>query len=201
MEKRSVVQGKVVLIGEERVGKTSWLNRTIHSVTSKMNYSFNEEYNYTSGVVTHKLDDGIYIWDTAGKSSVTGLVDGYYLGAEVILIFIQVNNAGKLRLDKALNYYSMARDVIQHKSYINPGKIIFVINKIDRAIKSTKIEIENFRSQVPKHRIICISAKTGEGCKELYDCVFFNTSLCTKTIKHKSSYILGPDGYAQPIFV
>lgn len=195
MHPRTFVRGKIILVGEEKAGKTSWVRRIL-------NDTYNEDYNYTQGVETFRRDDGLYLWDTAGKESVKGLGDGYYIGAEIAVIFIQVDTSGRLRLNKPLEYLRDVNRVLTDESKINPGKVVWVVSKMDRATKGTQRLIEEFRSRGNK-KIFQISAKTGQGCQELYDFLLRNSKVYIpiKLEYPSCKYILGDDGYVKPLFV
>ena len=98
---------KICLIGDDKVGKTSWINRLKTG-------NFTTEYNYTVGCEVNKVvfnyEDLVglgfiskeekkdnkkvcfEIWDTAGVEKYTGLKTGYYTGADGFIIMFDVTN-------------------------------------------------------------------------------------------------------------
>jgi GTP-binding nuclear protein Ran len=74
---------KVVLIGDGCVGKTSFVNR-VHNPDS-----FDFEYIPTRGVDITSIEiDGVAfdVWDCAGQEEFEGLRDGYFVGADCVII-------------------------------------------------------------------------------------------------------------------
>jgi GTP-binding nuclear protein Ran len=80
---------KVVLLGDGRSGKTTWLR----SVTTG---EYTTTYTPTSNVDVHFLSHrtargdtvNFSLWDTAGQEELSGLREGYYPGAHAALIFV-----------------------------------------------------------------------------------------------------------------
>lgn len=75
---------KVVLIGDGGVGKTSFVKRARNSL-----YSESVEYTPTRGVeITPVEVDGVTfdVWDCAGLEEFEGLRDGYFVGADCVII-------------------------------------------------------------------------------------------------------------------
>jgi GTPase SAR1 family protein len=74
---------KIVLIGNTKTGKTSWV---------RMMQGFNVPNVHipTLGVDVHPIDVGghvVDIWDTAGDNKFGGLREGYYIGADACIVF------------------------------------------------------------------------------------------------------------------
>jgi GTP-binding nuclear protein Ran len=74
---------KIVLIGDYMSGKTKWINEILG--TSK-----STTYVPTLGVDVFPvpMEDYIFdIWDTAGQEQYGGLKEGYYIGAQIGVVF------------------------------------------------------------------------------------------------------------------
>jgi small GTP-binding protein len=73
---------KVVIVGNSGVGKTQLINRLIGQ-------SFTGEYKPTVGAEIYYGKIGtkmVDYWDTAGIKSFSSLRDGYYIGAQLVLL-------------------------------------------------------------------------------------------------------------------
>lgn len=89
---------KVVLVGEEGVGKTTWLKRLV--VRSKLQTDlFDLIYEPTLGVEVRQVHlrtsigkITLNVWDTAGQERLSGLLDGYYLQANGAIVMADCTN-------------------------------------------------------------------------------------------------------------
>lgn len=75
---------KVVLLGNSQSGKTKALKELLGTSTA------NNVYKPTLGVAPHTARIGgkqYSIWDTAGQDRYGGLRDGYYVQADIVVIF------------------------------------------------------------------------------------------------------------------
>ena len=79
---------KVLLLGEKKIGKTSFLKKLDNS------FKLNNNYIPTVGVDVKNIDIlcnnnkiRLNIWDTAGDSRYLGLKEGYYVNADLAIIF------------------------------------------------------------------------------------------------------------------
>lgn len=75
---------KVLLVGNAKRGKSEWTSLARGTVPSG-------HYSATLGVAVYNValnsNKSVNLWDTAGKEKYRGLVDGYYMGADVALVF------------------------------------------------------------------------------------------------------------------
>lgn len=81
---------KVVLVGDGGTGKTTFVKRHLTG-------EFEKKYNATIGVEVHPMDFctsrgkiRFMVWDTAGQEKLSGLRDGYYIGADCAIIMFDV---------------------------------------------------------------------------------------------------------------
>lgn len=70
---------KVILVGDGETGKTSFMNYLLGN-------DIPEEYEPTRGAVKYTIKN-IDFWDIAGQEKYGGLRDGYFIGADLCLMF------------------------------------------------------------------------------------------------------------------
>lgn len=136
--------GKVIIIGDSGVGKTTMLTQFIHERYNNqrdltIGVDFGSKYVNVNGV-----DVRLQIWDTAGQECFRSISRSYYKGAKVaIIVFDAANNKYKDQLNLWIN------DLNMHNNNV---KIIIVCNKKDKlsAYQQTNITQnikESFNSQ------------------------------------------------------
>jgi small GTP-binding protein len=132
---------KVVIVGDSQTGKTAF----IKAIT---NENFSEKYDPTQGaeVTTFKMNDiQLTFWDCSGSNK--GLADGYYIGADVAVVFLDHNYPSK---DYALEIKRVAGNI----------PIIYVRSKFDIIVN---------KMDALRDKITYISAKTGFNCRMLLE--------------------------------
>ena len=156
------VKYKLIVIGDENVGKTSILNRFKNNL-------FNPEYEPTVGLdfqsIPILIDDQsvtLLLYDTAGQEKFKSLIPLYTNEANIILLIYDVSN--KESFDNIGKWYDSLNN-------INKEEVIFglVGNKsdLDYNRKVTKEEAELYAKE---HNYIFqeVSALNGEGIQELF---------------------------------
>ena len=156
------VKYKLIVIGDENVGKTSILNRFKNNL-------FNPEYEPTVGLdfqsIPILIDDQsvtLLLYDTAGQEKFKSLIPLYTNEANIILLIYDVSN--KESFDNIGKWYDSLNN-------INKEEVIFglVGNKsdLDYNRKVTKEEAELYAKE---HNYIFqeVSALSGEGIQELF---------------------------------
>jgi GTP-binding nuclear protein Ran len=104
---------KIVLVGDGRVGKTTWVSKLLHTPSSKFIEDFPnplfannevcdssmEKYVPTLGVEVHPIHVNtnkgqmvFNIWDCAGQEKYGGLRDGYYIQGDGAIIMYDSTN-------------------------------------------------------------------------------------------------------------
>ena len=112
---------KIVLIGEEQVGKTSILNRFIGK-------NFEENYNPTNGttynekiIYVENKKITLHLWDCSGQEKFRTLSKHFFTNTNVFIFVYDITN--KESLDKLKNWVNEARDKVgEFKSIIFGNK-------------------------------------------------------------------------------
>ena len=153
---------KVIMLGDSGVGKTALVNRVVDGVFTEAHVptvgsqfiSLPLEYEGTS--LTFEL------WDTAGQEVYRSLVGFYSRDAKgAFLLFDVTNDKTFLGLREWINFANEA----------TPGvKIIIGANKIDLVDQKviTDEQIDELSNELGVE-IVQVSAKTGEGTRDLFD--------------------------------
>lgn len=125
---------KTVVIGDGGVGKTVFIKR--HRTGE-----FEKKYDATVGAEAHPMDFYtsvgkviLEVWDTAGQEKLSGLRDGYYVGADCAIIMFDVSS--RITYKNVQKWY---KDLTRVCGNI---PIVIVGNKVDikdRKVKSRQI--------------------------------------------------------------
>ncbi len=120
-------QYKIVLIGDGGCGKSTYINRLLSG-------EFEKRYLATLGcsVASINIDQNteFSIWDTAGQEKFGGLRDGYYLQADLAIIFYDVSS--KITYENIEHWHNNFKKVCPN------SPCIIVATKLD--IKEKKID-------------------------------------------------------------
>lgn len=150
---------KVVLCGEANVGKSTY-------VASQMDPNlFNEKYVSTVGVEVHpvKVDTTqgrvtLNIWDVAGKEKFQGLMDGYFIGAHMVIVMC--STLDKISISKVFDWISLSKRLVPNAS------ILVVCNKAENTTKEERESIANRIQYDYVYPLIFISAKENVNVKK-----------------------------------
>lgn len=131
---------KIILIGDGGCGKTSFVNCLRKG-------EFSGKYIATQGVdvspITFTTNHGTIIfkiWDCAGQEKFGGLRDGYYVGANGVLLMLDLTNKLSLR--------TMEHWVKDAERVVGDVPIVVCCNKIDAL--NRKITEEMVKETLPK---------------------------------------------------
>jgi small GTP-binding protein len=155
---------KILTLGDSLVGKSSIVLRFSDN-------KFNETFLSTIGVDSKRKilkikgeKVKVSIWDTAGQEKYQNIVKQYYNGANGVLLIYDISN--KKSFERIDFWYKDLK-----KSVNSDEIVVFLVgNKIDLNDKRVvdKEEAEKY-SQENNMAYFEVSAKTGEGIKELFD--------------------------------
>lgn len=170
---------KIVILGDQFVGKTSILNKFKYENTD-------EKYTPTIGI--DFLTKNVYLedktirlimWDTAGSERFKSLIPSYIKNANAIILAYDITSKTSfLSLEKWLSDIS---DKVPANAYI-----IIAGNKLDLESKR-QVSYEEVKRFADEKKLVCIetSAKSGHNIKQLFDTI-------TSTLY--DSNILMPEG-------
>ena len=153
-----VHRAKVVLLGEPGVGKTSLVQRFVHSV-------FSEKHKSTLGVKVDRKTvvlDGtsvaLLIWDMHGETEGLSIPANYLTGTGAgIVVF---DSTRPETVDLALN---LGERLVAASP---EAQIQYVANKSDLEFDQAALS-----AKLTDQQVTATSAKTGDGVEELFDAV------------------------------
>lgn len=155
---------KCAILGNASVGKSSITQRYLRN-------RFSDAYDVTLGGVYAKkeitLTSGepawLHIWDTGGEERYRAIAPLYYRDAALALLVCSVDEYDTL---KGLEYWI---EELSERRLRDSMSIIVVANKCD--LDDRQFSTEQGEEWASKHHVVYkeVSAKTGEGIKELFD--------------------------------
>ena len=165
-EKENLYEIKVVLLGDQAVGKSSMAHRFCFN-------KFEDKYKITIGGAylqqEAKLKNGdvlkLHIWDTGGQEKFRSLASLYYKDALAAILVYDVSNPQSLQ---SLNYW-----IQELNENVDNNKFIISIagNKCDLPPEARKISYQQGKDFAKENDIdifIETSSKSGAGIKELF---------------------------------
>ncbi len=157
-EIQGVRRAKVVLLGEPGVGKTSLVQRYVHSV-------FSEQHKSTLGVKVDRktvMIDGtrvaLLIWDMHGETEGLAIPPNYLSGAAAGIVVFDSTRPNTI--DVALALADRLGDGSPNAT------IRYVANKSDLEFDQAAIE-----AKLSGQELLSTSAKTGDGVEELFETI------------------------------
>ena len=159
---KSEIKYKLIVIGDENVGKTSIINRF------KSN-QFTGEYEPTVGLdfqsMSLYIDDQnvtLLLYDTAGQEKYRSLIPLYTKDAHIIFLIYDISN---------YDSFTNVEKWYDALSNVNKEEAIFFLvgNKVD-LVEERKVKEEEGKEFAEQHNFIFqeISALTGDGIQELF---------------------------------
>jgi small GTP-binding protein len=159
---RNSLEGKVVFLGAQSVGKTSIVNRAV-SDSFDINAKPTVGAQYATKIVV--CDSGtttLRIWDTAGQERYRTLAPMYYQGSQVAIVVFSLTDQGTL--DEAKDW---VRELTSH--FGTPPKIFLVGNMSDRMdVRAVEIDKATETAEGFNATYLETSAMTGENIEELF---------------------------------
>lgn len=153
---------KIVVVGDEAVGKTSIILRYTKN-------RFTENYKPTLGadfalkeVKYNKLDVKLYLWDIGGSNRYKNLYKYYFEGANLFLLVFDISSTHSFENVKQ-NW------LINIQEYSNSVPIILVANKYDLK-NQREVTLEEIKYLISEPIILSfeISAKTNYNIENLF---------------------------------
>jgi len=160
------MDGKLVLLGDSGVGKSSIAMRYVNNVFSEA-FEVTIGGGYLQQIV--RLKDGtslkLDIWDTGGQERYRALLQLYYRDADAALITYDVTNSRSL---ENCEYW-----VNELRRTEENCILCLVANKIDVPAEEKKIDSKDAQEFVEKYGMVYFetSAKTGENINKLFEAV------------------------------
>jgi Ras-related protein Rab-2A len=151
--------GKVIIIGDSGVGKTTILTQFVHE-------RYNNQHDLTIGVDfgtkclnINGVDIKLQIWDTAGQEAFRSISRSYYKGAKVAIIVFDV---------RSVNYFNKVNSWIDDLQLHNDNvKIIIVGNKKDMlSIQQNSMLLNNMKTF--KYQSYLISSKNYSDVEKIF---------------------------------
>ena len=153
---------KIVIIGDQHVGKTSILSRYKYEVVETV-YSPTVGIDFlTKNVFFEDKTIRLIMWDTAGQERFKSLIPSYLKNANCIILTYDISNKE--------TFSSLSKWYTDSKEYVNENTLFVICgNKIDLKRAITQKEIEDFSKE--KNIPFCaeVSALTGEGINEMFN--------------------------------
>ena len=175
---------KIVIIGDQHVGKTSILSRykyeaveTVYSPTVGIDF-------LTKNVFLEDKTIRLIMWDTAGQERFKSLIPSYLKNANCIILTYDISNkASFTSIDK---WYKDSKEYVSENT-------LFVIcgNKLDLKRSVTKEELENYSNKNSITFYMEVSALTGEGINDFFNGIVkkFCDSLSLMNTENKTEEI------------
>jgi len=160
----SVIEAKIVLLGDTGVGKTSIALRfTQDTFQVRTNPTIGASFLMKNMVVEDKKIK-LQIWDTAGQERFRSLAPMYYRGASAALLVYDITS---------LVSFNKVKEWVNELRLNVPEDIIMVVvgNKVDRAAKHRQLKFETGQDYARSvgASFMETSAKTKEGIDEVFN--------------------------------
>ena len=155
----NVARHKIIFVGDAGVGKTTIISRI-------MDNPFNDAYEPSIGVdfmsknITFRgTNIKLQMWDTAGQEKYKGLIPSYVRNSSIVFLIYDVSV--KSSFDNIPNWITFIRS-------IENNTLVLCGNKIDLAEREVKKEEGEALAQKEGIAFFEVSAKTGEGIKDMF---------------------------------
>jgi small GTP-binding protein len=152
---------KIVIIGDQHVGKTSILSRYKYEVVETA-YAPTVGIDFlTKNVYLEDKTIRLIMWDTAGQERFKSLIPSYLKNANCIILTYDISNK--------LSFLSINKWLKDSKEYVSENTLFVVCgNKLDLKRAVSKKEVEDFVKEKNIPIFVEVSALSGEGINELF---------------------------------
>ena len=153
---------KIVIIGDQHVGKTSILSRYKYEVIETA-YAPTVGIDFlTKNVFLEDKTIRLIMWDTAGQERFKSLIPSYLKNANCIILTYDISNKS--------SFTSLNKWLSDAKEYVSENTIFAICgNKLDLKRAVTKKEGEDFSKEKNIPVFVEVSALTGEGVNDLFN--------------------------------
>lgn len=174
---------KLVVLGDQSVGKTSIINRYVTKQFSQVDVTVMAGFIKKQVVFNDKMIN-LHIWDTAGQEKYRSLIPMYYKDAQVAILVYDVTNI------KSFNYL---KTWVQELKEQGPEDVLMVIvgNKID-LIKNNEENVSSEKAELFTKELngifMLISAKENYFVENLFEEIIKNVEKDNKNEKKSKIY-------------
>ena len=153
---------KIVIIGDQHVGKTSILSRYKYEVI-ETTYAPTVGIDFlTKNVFLEDKTIRLIMWDTAGQERFKSLIPSYLKNANCIILTYDISNKS--------SFLSLNKWFADSKEHVNENTLFVICgNKMDLKRAVTKKEVEDFSNEKKIPIYVEVSALTGEGINDLFN--------------------------------
>lgn len=158
----SIINCRIIVIGDTLVGKTSLLNRLVFGI-------FNENQPSTIGaehqLITKEIDGRILqvqIWDTAGQEKFKSLCPIYFRNSSgAIAVFDQTN---------AKSFENLSEWIRSFREVAGPNTVIAIAANKSDCVESKQVSFSKVKQWADQNKYIIreTSARDGEGISDLF---------------------------------
>lgn len=168
--KRNVIEVKVVLLGDQSVGKSSISQRYVRNIfTGQHVATVGGAYLQQKVVLNNGVSIKLHLWDTGGQERFRAMTNLYYRDANAAILTYDITNEQSFTsLDFWLKELKYKID--------NEGMIICLAgNKCDVSNDERKVDYTKAKKFAEENNMIFFetSAKTDVGIKELFNALLY----------------------------
>ena len=163
--KKKTIEAKIVLLGDQHVGKSSIAQRYVNDVfTGQHVATIGGAYLQKKVILANGIAIKLHLWDTGGQERFRAMANLYYRDANAAILTYDVTNEYSF---KSVEYWL---NELRYK--INEDGLILCLagNKCDVTPNERKVEYEKAKMLADEHKMIFFetSAKTNVGVEELF---------------------------------
>ena len=164
-DKSKPLEAKVCLLGDVAVGKTSIASRYCKNQFNDLHVNtIGGAYLQQKVILNNNVVVKLHIWDTTGDERFRSMTNLYYRDAQAALLTYDISNSSSFN---GIEFWiNELKEKVESENMI----LCLVGNKCDVSDKDRQITTQKGKSFAQENDMIFfeISAKTGEGIKELF---------------------------------